>query len=195
MTDKNNDFGKAKGDTIRLIGDIQFKIKLDEAKREQLSPLETAQKLLSGEGFQSFGKTVKLISVFQKLYGYIPGKEDVVSWKATEGYAAIIQGYVDHPSADEFVKIQEEAVTIKGALMHLLQLENIPLETFLTYVPNLDKSWFLANINEQTIVQTLAIAGNKEEYDFLTKKAEEDIRVSHAKVMASEALHKTLMKD
>lgn len=195
MAEQNNDFGKSKGDAIRLLGDIDFKVKLEEAKREELSPLETAQKLMGGEGLKNFGMTVKLISVCQKLYSYIPEKEDVVTWKATEGYAAIIQGYVDHPSADEFIDFQTKVETVKDVLMYILQKENIPLDVYLSYLPRLDKAWFLTNIKEQTIAQTLVIATNKNEYDFLEKKTKEEIEISNNKVMAQEALHKTLMKD
>lgn len=196
MTNDTNDFGKAKGDTMILLNDIQTDIKLEEARRDGLSPLKTAEKLFgSKDAVVSFGKTIKIISAFERFYKYVPNREDVTTWKAGEGYAAIIQGYIDHPSANEFVEFHETSQTLKDVLMFILRKEEMPLDVFLTYIPRLDKSWFLAYINEQTILQYLVIAGNKEEYDFLMKKTEEDIEKSQKKVMDAEALHETLMKD
>ena len=195
MTDNNEDFGKAKGDTMSLISDIKFNIALDEAKRDELSPLKTAEKLFQGIDMQEFVKAIKIISAFQKFYGFIPGMDDPTKWLATNGYAAIIQGYVNHPLADEFAAFHERAQTLKDVLMWILEKEGMSLNQYLTYVPRLDKSWFLANIAEQTLLQFIVISGNQNEYDFEMKEARERIEQSHKKVLEQEALHATLMKD
>lgn len=196
MSDVPNDFGKAKSDSMRVIEDVQFKIKLAEAKRDGLSPLKMAEKLIgTGDNVQSLGKTIKIISAFQHFYGYIPNRTDVTTWKAGEGYAAIIQGYIEHPSADEFAKFHDSAETLNDVLTFLLEKENIPMNVFLSYVPRLDAEWFLFNLREQSIRGWVAIAGNKDEFEAERDRVMAVIDTTTKKVEAAEALHETLMKD
>jgi hypothetical protein len=194
MTEQNNDYGKSKADAMRAINNADFNARLKEAKQAELSPLETAEKMFSGMDMQTFGKTIKIIAAAQHFYHYLKN-EDKRTWKMFNGYALLIQGYIDHPLADEYIEFQSKAETLYDVLMKVLESENVTLDVFLKHVPNLDKDWFLVNLKEQTILKFLNIAGNKEEYDILYKQSVKEMEESKKRLEEKEALHKTLMKD
>ena len=146
------DFGKAQYETIKAIDNARTNAILTIDKQNNVPIEQTIKKLYTQKEYDTLCKTIKVFAVMTALYNLISSIDtDVSKWKALDGYAYIVQGYVEHPQALEFSEFLDESKTVKGVLDLILDKEDMTLEQYLEDVPQPKQSKLIETFDTEIL--------------------------------------------
>lgn len=180
---------------------IKTNVLFEEAKQQNLSPLETARKLMADLDMEYLGKTIKVVNIMVKFLEFIPRVESPTSSKSFEGYCVCVRGEMfdseeHNVIATEWNTAFEGFKTVKNVLDWVLEKEGVGVDTLLySYPGEVDKEWFMRYVQTTSVMDHMVLAFSEKEHQTLLKETMEMVKTSQESVEEKEHIHKTLMTD
>lgn len=193
----SDDFGFSKETARRVLSSARTRAVITEAREQGKSPYDTASCVMSDmtdQEWSDLGSMVKFCSVVSDLHRITQPDSDSLP-QCLNGYAYIVQGYVEHPEALKFDKRFISLVTVGDAIQWYLDGEDMSLGDLKEKFPSTDWNWFNENFQSRPLQQYTGFGLNEEHQRQIDLEHHTAAEESRRKIEKANKIHQQLMCD